>query len=126
MGQQVWLPAPHPSFLSLHLLAVFLAIWTESVHCILVTNYTASILPVSISHSRVAYVIEKFVSMKFHFPVMELESAVDSISNTMYSLKSIQKIEFYDPYNTVIEGANCTFFKKKLPLYRASRLCNKM
>jgi hypothetical protein len=44
----------------------------------------------------------------------------------MYSLKSIQKIEFYDPYNTVIEGANYTFFKKKLPLYRASRLCNKM
>jgi hypothetical protein len=64
--------------------------------------------------------------MKFHVPIMELESAVDSISNTMYSLKSVQKIEFYDPYNTVIEWANYTFFKKKLPLYRASRLCNKM
>jgi hypothetical protein len=35
-------------------------------------------------------------------------------------------VEFFDPYNTVIEGANYTFFKKKLPLYRASRLCNKM
>jgi hypothetical protein len=126
MGQLVWLPAPHPSISSLHLLVVLLAIWIESVHCVLVTNYTAGTLPVSVSHSRVAYVIEKFVSMRFHVPIMELESAVDSISNTMYSLKSVQKIEFYDPYNTVIEGANYTFFKKKLPLYRASRLCNKM
>jgi hypothetical protein len=75
MGQQAWLPAPHPSFLSLHLLVVLLAIWIESVYCILVTNYTANTLPVSISHSRVAYVIEKFVSIKFHVPVMELESA---------------------------------------------------